>query len=93
MQVSLWRESGHSYSLWEAESTRQVLVRLGGRHGRVYSYPADKVGEMTEPDRRGGHEQITHEPQAFCVVTVSLAETDNNRRDTMFCKTVPSFAR
>ncbi|CAM9444784.1 unnamed protein product [Ectocarpus fasciculatus] len=41
--ASLWRESGHSYSSWEAESTRQVLVRLGGRHGRVYSYPADKV--------------------------------------------------
>ncbi|CAM9111170.1 unnamed protein product [Pylaiella littoralis] len=41
--VSLWRESGHSYSNWEAKSTRQVLVRLGGRHGKVYSYPADKV--------------------------------------------------
>ncbi|CAM9666820.1 unnamed protein product [Scytosiphon promiscuus] len=41
--ASLWRESGHSYSAWEAERTRQVLVRLGGRHGRVYSYPADKV--------------------------------------------------
>lgn len=42
-QASLWRESGHSYSPWQAKSTRQVLVRLGGRHGRVYSYPADKV--------------------------------------------------
>lgn len=47
LQASLWRESGHAYSSWEAESTRQVLVRFGGRHGRVYSYPADKVRART----------------------------------------------
>lgn len=52
-QASLWRESGHSYSPWQAKSTRQVLARLGGRHGRVYSYPADKVSRERERERGG----------------------------------------
>ena len=54
-QASLWRESGHSYSTWQAKSTLQVLVRFSCRHGKVYSYPADKVSQESRVKSQQGN--------------------------------------